>query len=87
MKTHILSALYAANSALQHWLDVTGDNDGMLTSITQKIDVMRVSVEHCGFSEFAREQFRNIALELERAKTDNCSANIVRFMIDCADAL
>ena len=44
MRTHILSALYSANAALQHWLDVCeydGKAEEEITRLTHDIDGLR----------------------------------------------
>lgn len=63
MRPHILSALYSANAALQHWLDVGEYNDKTeeeITRLTHDIDGLRITIDGGGFDEFARMKCRRI---------------------------
>lgn len=92
MRAHILSALYSANAALQHWLDVgeyNGKTEEEITRLTHDIDGLRVDIESQGFGEFDRMRFRRIGDTCGKLadKHDGYGSYLLRFMALMGGAL
>lgn len=85
MRRRILSALYAANAAMQHWLDVCEYDEKQheeIERITHNIDALRVSIEAGGFDELARDKCRRIGDECGKRADDakGYGQHLLRFM-------
>ena len=92
MRAHILSALYSANAALQHWMDVgeyNGKTEEEITRLTHDIDGLRITIESGGFDEFARMKCRRIGDTCGKLadKHAGYGSHLLRFMALMGGAL